>query len=132
MFRKKQTSRIKSLKIGSTIYTRYEKNEPDRIVVEYSELNSQIEKTRWSLPRMNDVIGSLDGYVLFSYLDLHSSFDHRALDGDSQNLSAFLAPMVFYNEKTSHGPGFSARSFQKLWDLILNGLSKTKCIGVPS
>ena len=99
MFRKKQSSRIKSLKIGSTIYTRYKKNKPDRIIVEYSELNSQIEKTRWSLPRISDVIGSLDGYVLFSYLDLHSIFDQRALDGDSQILSAFIAPMFLYKWK---------------------------------
>ena len=96
MFRKKQTSRIKSLKIGSTIYIRYEKNEPDRIVIEHSELNSQIEKTRWSLPRISDVIGSLDGYMLFSNLDSHSSFDQLALGGDSQNLPAFILPMFLY------------------------------------
>ena len=29
---------------------------------------------------------------------------------------------------TTHGTGFSARSFQKLWDLILNGLSKPSAL----
>ena len=82
--------------MGSTIYTRSEKDGSDKIVVEYRGLNSQLEKTSWSLPRISYVIGSLDGYMLFFNIDLHSSFNKMALDGDSQNLSAFITPMVFH------------------------------------
>ena len=37
-----------------------------RLVVDYRGLNKQIEKTSWPLPRINDVIDSLDGNCYFS------------------------------------------------------------------
>ena len=48
---------------------------------------------------MSYVIGSLDGYMLFFNIDLHSSFNQMALDGDPQSLSPFITPMVFYKWK---------------------------------
>ena len=46
-----------------------------RLVVDYRGLNEQIEKTSWPLPRINDVIDSLDGNCYFS--KWHSMKSHR-------------------------------------------------------
>ena len=43
-----------------------------RLDVDYRGLNKQIEKTSWPLPKINDVIDSLDGNCYFSKIDLRS------------------------------------------------------------
>ena len=64
-----------------------------RLVVDYRGLNKQIEKTSWGLPRINDVIDSLDGNCYFSNIDLTSAYFQMALDEESQNVTAFVTPM---------------------------------------
>ena len=57
-----------------------------RLVVDYRGLNKQIEKTSWPLPRINDVIDSLDGNCFFSNIDLTSGYFQMALHKESQDL----------------------------------------------
>ena len=64
-----------------------------RLVVDYRGLNKQIEKTTWPLPRIYDVIDSLDGNCYFSNVDLTSRYFQMALDEESQNLTVFVTPM---------------------------------------
>ena len=70
-----------------------------RLVVDYRGLNKQIEKTSWPLPRINDVIGSLDGNCYFFNIDLTSGYFQMALDEESQNVTAFVTPMGLYKWK---------------------------------
>ena len=67
-----------------------------RLVVDYRGLNKQIEKTSWPLPRINDVIGCLDGNCYFSNINLTSGYFQMALDEESQNVTAFVTPMGLY------------------------------------
>ena len=63
-----------------------------RLVVDYRGLNKQIEKTSWPLPRIGDVIDSLDGNCFFSNIDLTSGYFQMALDEESQNVTVFVTP----------------------------------------
>ena len=55
-----------------------------RLAVGYRGLNKQIEKTSWPLPRIKDVIDSLEGNVYFSNNDLKSDYFQMALEEESQ------------------------------------------------
>ena len=67
-----------------------------RLAVDYRGLNKQFEKTSWPLPRINDVIDSLDGNIFFSKIDLTSGYFQMALEEESQNLTAFITVMGLY------------------------------------
>ena len=70
-----------------------------RLVVGYRGLNKQIEKTSWPLPRISDVIDSLDGNCYISNIDLTSGYFQMALDEEAQNVTAFVTPMGLYKWK---------------------------------
>ena len=95
-----------------------------RLVADYRGFNKQIEKTSWPLPRINDVIDSLDGNCYFSNIDLTSGFFQMALDEESQNVTAFVTPMVLYKwKRLPMGLASAPRDFQNLMELIMSGLS---------
>ena len=70
-----------------------------RLVVDYKGLNKQVEKTSWSLPRINDVIDSLDGNCYLSNIVLTSGYFQKALDEEPQNVTTFVTPMGLYKWK---------------------------------
>ena len=95
-----------------------------RLVVDYRSLNKQIEKTSWPLPRINDVIDSLDGNCYFSNIDLTSGYFQMALDEESQNVTAFVTPMGLYKwKRIPIGLASAPGAFQNLMELIMSGLS---------
>ena len=86
-----------------------------RLVVDYRGLNKRIEKTSWPLPRLNDIIDSLDGNCYFSNIDLTSGYFQMALDEEWQNVTAFCnSNGTLQVEETTHGFGVRDRSFPKL------------------
>ena len=95
-----------------------------RLVVDYRGLNKHIEKTSWPLPRINDVIDSLDGNCYFSNIDLTSDYFQMALDEESQNMTAFVTPMGLYKwKRLLMGLASAPGAFQNLMELIMAGLS---------
>ena len=95
-----------------------------RLVVDYRGLNKQNEKTSWPLPRINDVIDSLDRNIYFSNIDLTSGYFQMTLEEESQNLTAFITPIGLYKWKRLPMGLTSAQGvFQNLMELILAALS---------
>ena len=95
-----------------------------RLVVDYRGLNKQIEKTSWPLPRINDVIESMDGNCFFSNIDLTSGYFQIVLHKESQDLTAFITPMGLYKwKRLPMGLASAPGAFQNLMELILAGLS---------
>ena len=95
-----------------------------RLVVDYRGLNKQIEKTSWPLPRINDVIDSLDRNCFYSSIDLTSGYFQMALDEESQNVTAVVTPMGFYKwKRLPMGLASAPEAFQNLMELIMSGLS---------
>ena len=62
-----------------------------RLIVDYRDLNKQIEKTSWPLPRKK-----IDGNGCLSIIDLTSRYFQMALEEESQNVTAFVTPMGLY------------------------------------
>ena len=94
------------------------------LVVDYRGSNEQIEKTSWPLPRINDVIDSLDGNCYFSNTDLTSGYFQMAFDEESQNVTAFVTPMGLYKwKKLPMGLASATGAFQNLMEMIMSGLS---------
>ena len=93
------------------------------MVVDYRGLNKQIEKTCWPLPRINEVIDSLEGNMYFSNIDLLSGYFQMAIEEESQNLTAFIEPLGLYKlKKLPMGLASAPDAFQNLMALIFAGL----------
>ena len=45
-----------------------------RLLVDYRGLNGQIKRVSWSLPKVSDVVDSLDDNMIFSHIDLISGY----------------------------------------------------------
>ena len=72
------------------------KNRTHRLVVDYRGLNKQTEKTCLPLPRIDEVIDSLEGNMFFSNIVLLSGYLQMAIEEESQNLTAFITPLGLY------------------------------------
>ena len=95
-----------------------------RLVVDYRALNKQIETTIWPLPGIYDVIDSLDGNCYFFNIDLTFGYFQMALDEESQNVTAFVAPMGLYKwKRLPMGLASAPGAFQNSMELIMAGLS---------
>ena len=95
-----------------------------RLVVDYSGLNKQIDKTCWPSPRINEVIDSLEGNMYFSNIDFLSGYFQMALGEESQNVTAFITPLGLYNwKRLPMGLASAQGAFQHLVELIFAGLS---------
>ena len=95
-----------------------------RLVVDYRGLNKQVEKTCWPLPRINDVIDSLEGNMFFSSIELTAGYFQMALKEDSQNLTAFNTPMGLYKwRRLPMGLASAPGAFQNMMELTFSVLS---------
>ena len=94
------------------------------LVVDYRGLNKQIEKTCWSLTRINEVFESLEGNMYFSNIDLLLGCFQMVLEEESQNVKAFLTPLGLYKRKRlPMGLASAPGAFQNLMELVFAGLS---------
>ena len=95
-----------------------------RLVVDYRGQNKQIEKTCWPLPRINEVIDSLEGNMYFSNIDLLSGYFQMALEEESQNVTVFITPLGLYKwKRLPMGLASAPGAFKNLMELIFAGLS---------
>ena len=95
-----------------------------RLVVDYRGLNKQIVKTYWPLPRINEVIDSLEGNMYFSNIDLLLGYFQMALEEESQNVTAFITPLGLYKwKRLPMGLASAPGAFQNLMELVFAGLS---------
>jgi hypothetical protein len=61
-----------------------------RLVVDFRELNAQIERDSFAIPRISSCLSKLAGKKIFSKLDFKSWFHQIPLDKASQELTAFV------------------------------------------
>ena len=68
--------------------------------VDYTDLNKHCPKDPFGLPRINQVIDSMAGCVLLSFLDYYSGYHQIALKEEGQINTAFITPFGAYAYKT--------------------------------
>jgi hypothetical protein len=68
--------------------------------VDYTDINRHWSKDPFALPRIDQVIDSMDGCVLLSFLDCYSGYRQIALKEEHQIKTAFITPFGAYAYKT--------------------------------
>ena len=71
-----------------------------RMCVDYPYLNKHCPKDPFGLPRIDQVIDSMAGCVLLSFLDCYSGYHQIALKEEDQIKMAFITPFVAYAYNT--------------------------------
>ena len=94
------------------------------------KLNAQMVKDAQTLPRIEDSLDSLSGAVIFTSLDLKSSYWQVELDEDSIPLTVFtVGPLSFYEcFQMPFGLTIAPATFQHLMENCLEDLNLNWCI----
>ena len=88
-----------------------------RLVIDYRKLNSKTVKTSWPLPRIQDILGSLQGSCYFSNLDLATGFHQMEIEEEDQHLTSFITPIGLYQRKRMPmGLCNATGAFQNWWN----------------
>ena len=72
------------------------KNKEWRMCVDYTDLNKYCPKDPFSSPRIDEVVDSIVGCELLSFLDCYSSYHQISLKGDDQIKTSFIMPFGAY------------------------------------
>jgi ribonuclease HI len=76
------------------------KNNEWRMCVDYTDLNKHCPKDHFGLPRIDQVVDSMAGCVLFCFLDCYSGYHQIALKEEDQIKTTFITPYGTYAYKT--------------------------------
>jgi hypothetical protein len=68
--------------------------------VDYIDLNRHCPKDPFGLPRIDQIVDSIAGSALLSFLDYYSSYHHIALREEDQSKTSFITPFGAYCFKT--------------------------------
>ena len=64
--------------------------------VDYTDLNKHCPKDPFGLPRIDEVVDSIAGCELLSFLDCYSGYHQIALKKDDQIKTSFITPFGAY------------------------------------
>ncbi|PVD22378.1 hypothetical protein C0Q70_18188 [Pomacea canaliculata] len=94
-----------------------------RVCIDPRPLNKALERERYPLPIMEDILPSLANAKLFSKLDLTDAYWHVHLDEESSLLTTFQTPYGRYRWKRQpFGTCVSSELFQKRLNIAIEGL----------
>ena len=101
-----------------------------RFCIDLRKFNAQTIKDAYSLPRIEDALGSLNGVCIFTSLDLKSGYWQVELDEESIPLTAFtVGPLGFYEcVRMPFGLTNAPATFQRLMKSCLGELHLEWCI----
>ena len=95
-----------------------------RFCIDYRGLNAVTKRAAYLMPRVDDILDSLNGRQWFTGLDLKSGYWQVALDEDAQRKSAFATRSGQYMWKVMpFGLVNAPATFQHLMDVVLAGLT---------
>jgi hypothetical protein len=91
-----------------------------RRCVDYTNLNKHCPKEPFALPHIDQVIDSMAGCVLLSFLDCYSGYHQIALKKEDQIKTAFITPFGAYAYTTvSFGLKNARATYQRAIQLCL-------------
>jgi hypothetical protein len=71
-----------------------------RMCVDYTDLNKHCLKDPFGLPQIDQIIDSMAGSTLLSFLDCYSGYHQIALKEEDQSKTSFITPFGAYCYKT--------------------------------
>jgi hypothetical protein len=100
-----------------------------RLCVDYRALNGATYKDSYPLSHIDTCLGSMDGTVWFSTLDLRSGYHNIPIKEADRDKTAFITRRGCFRYKVMPFGLTSASSvFQRLMDLVLCGLTYESCL----
>jgi len=100
-----------------------------RLCVDYRKLNSVTYKDSYPLPHIDTCLGSMNGAVWFSTLDLRSGYHNIPIREADRDKTAFITRRGCFRYKVMpFGLTCAPSVFQRLMDLVLCGLTYVTCL----
>jgi len=100
-----------------------------RLCVDYRQLNSVTYKDSYPLPHIDTCLGSMNGAVWFSTLDLRSGYHNIPIKESDRDKTAFVTRRGCFRYKVMpFGLTCAPSVFQRLMDLVLCGLTYETCL----
>jgi len=99
-----------------------------RICVDLKKLNQAVQRERYVIPTIDDIIHELRGSSVFSKLDAQAGFWQLPLDPETSKLTTFITPFGrFYMKRLPFGISSAPEIFQRTMTEILDGISGVIC-----
>lgn len=99
-----------------------------RVVIDYRQLNKQIQDDKFPLPNINDILDSLAGAIYFSHLDLAQGYYQVEIDPQSRPITAFSTDKAQYQMKRlPMGLKISPSAFSRVMTIAMSGLNCESC-----
>ena len=95
-----------------------------RICVDLKQLNKSVKKENFILPRVEEILATLDGSRVFSKMDANSGFWQIELEEESCRYTTFITPFRRFNFcKMPFGISAAPEFFQRQMTKLLEGLN---------
>ena len=113
----------------SQISVQTKKNGQLRICIDPKYLNDVLQRERYPLPIIDDVLPELNKAKVFSKVDLRSGYWHCQLDNESSLLTTIITPFGRYRfTRLPFGSKVSAEIFQRKLQENIEGLPGVICV----
>ena len=99
-----------------------------RICVDLKKLNEKIQREKFIIPTLDDVLHRLKGSKIFTKLDAQSGFHQIPLDESSAKLTTFITPFGrFYFNRLPFGVSSAPEIYQRIMESILCDMTGVIC-----
>ena len=100
-----------------------------RFCVDYRKLNSVTRRDARPLPRVDDLLDALQGYDLFTTLDLCSGYWQLSVSPKDREKTAFVTPTGSWEFlRVPFGLSGAPASFDRAMQIIMSGLNYDSCL----
>ena len=100
-----------------------------RMVIDYRRVNSRTIKDGYSIPKIEDLLFTLNGSKYFCSLDLCKAYYQVPMSEKARKYSAFITPFgLFEWDRLSQGLANAPACFQRLMETVFSDMNLTELI----